>query len=168
MVLHPVFCFTLLLVMCYRMCDLARDNFTNGVRRDGTSDMVCFCGNIARIAFVCSFCHLLSLGHETTLGWLHHPEGSVFDKAGGFIPQKGWLYPLKRVDFPPKGAVGFFESVHKTTQGGFKGGFNPHVGVVLCLVPGGEPSVVPVGSHRLRFYAPYSVANRNGVVLGAL
>ena len=31
MVLHSVFCFTLLFVMCCRMCDLAGDNFTNGV-----------------------------------------------------------------------------------------------------------------------------------------
>ena len=31
MVLHSAFCFTLLFVMYYRMCDLAGDYFTNGV-----------------------------------------------------------------------------------------------------------------------------------------
>ena len=30
-VVHSVFCLRLLFVMYYRMCDLARDDFTNGV-----------------------------------------------------------------------------------------------------------------------------------------
>ena len=38
-------------------------------------------------------CHLLLWWHETT------PGG--FGKGGGFIPQKGWLYPPKGVALSP-------------------------------------------------------------------
>ena len=106
MVLHSTFCFTLLFVMCYRMCDLAGDNFTNGVQ-DGISDMVwvCYSSSSTCLAFLATLlrlllfavlCHLLLWGHKTTLGWSYHPQG------GGFIPQKGWLYTPQWVVLSPK------------------------------------------------------------------
>ena len=65
------------------------------------------------------------------------PKGVVLTRGGGFIPHKGWFYPPKGVvlslkrggSIPPK-------SGHETTRGGFKGGFIPHLGVVLCPGPG--------------------------------
>ena len=97
-----------------------------------TSDMVwaSYSSSSTCIAFVAALlglllfavlCHLLLWWHKTTLGWFYHPEGGGFNKEGGFLPPKGWFYPLK--------------SGHKTTRGGFKVGFMPHLGVVLCLGP---------------------------------
>ena len=103
------------LYMCYRMSDLAGDNFTNGVR-DGISDMVrvCYSSSSTCIAFVAALlrllffavlCHLLLWWHKTTPGWLYHPKGCGLIKGGGFIPRKGWLYPPKGVVLPPKRVV---------------------------------------------------------------
>ena len=81
-------------------------------------------------------CHFLLWWHKTSLGWFYHPEGGGFNKGGGFIPHKGWLYPPKVVVLSPKKG-GFIphKSGDKTSRGGFKGGFNPHLGVVLCRGP---------------------------------
>ena len=79
MILHSAVCFTLLFVMCFRMCDLVGDNFTNGVW-DGISDMVWVCYSFSstclafvpaslRLLLFAVLCHLLLWGHKTTPGW---------------------------------------------------------------------------------------------------
>ena len=64
------------------------------------------------------------------------PKGVVLTRVGGFISHEGWLYAPKGVFLSPKRG-GFIphKSGHKTTRGGFKGGFIPHLGVVLCPGP---------------------------------
>ena len=66
MVLHSVFCFTLLFVMCCRMCDLGgvlRWDFKHGLGLLFTQfDMHCFCGSIALTAFVCCVVSFVALG----------------------------------------------------------------------------------------------------------
>ena len=65
------------------------------------------------------------------------PKGVVLTGGGGVYPHMGWLYPSNVVVLSPKRG-GFIphKNGHKTTQGGFKGGFIPHLGVVLCPGPG--------------------------------
>ena len=101
-----------------------------------SSSLTCFAflAALLRLLLFAVLCHLLLWGYKTTSGWYYHPEGGGFTKGGGFILQKGWLYPPKGVVLSPKRG-GFSppkKSGHETTQGGFKRGFILHLGVALC------------------------------------
>ena len=87
-----------------------------------------------RLLWFAVLCHLLLWWHKGTLVLFYHPKGGGFIKTGGFVPQKRWLYPPVVLS-PPKGGVIPPKSGHKNTQGGFQGGFIPHLGVVLCPEP---------------------------------
>ena len=83
--------------------------------------------------FVLPCCVILCFGGiKPPWGGFIPPKGVVLTRGGGFIPHKGWLYPPKGVVLSPKRG-GFIphKSGHTTTRGGFKGGFIPHLGVVL-------------------------------------
>ena len=87
--------------------------------------------------FVLPCCVILCFGGiKPPWGGFIPPKGVVLTRGGGFIPHKGWLYPPKGVVLSPKRG-GFIphKSGNKTTRGGFKGGFIPHLGVVLCPGP---------------------------------
>ena len=89
--------------------------------------------------FVLPCCVILCFGGiKPPWGGFIPPKGVVLTRGGGFIPHKGWLYPPKGVVLSPKRG-GFIphKSGNKTTRGGFKGGFIPHLGVVLCPGPFG-------------------------------
>ena len=60
-----------------------------------------FVAALLRLLLFAVLCHLLLWGHKTTPGWFYHPEGGGFNKGGGFIPQKGWLYSPKGVVLSP-------------------------------------------------------------------
>ena len=96
----------------------------------------------------CSDCFCLLCYVISCFGGIKPPRG-----GGGFIPQKGWLYPPTGLVLspPPPQRGGFIpvKSGHNTTRGGFKGGFIPHVGwfyardrpstTPVCLVHGPAP-----------------------------
>ena len=57
-------------------------------------------------------CFLLLRGHNTTPGWLYHPEGGDFKKQGSLNFPKGWFYHPKglvssflKADIKPPGVV---------------------------------------------------------------
>ena len=83
--------------------------------------------------FVLPCCVILCFGGiKPPWGGFIPPKGVVLTRGGGFIPHKGWLYPPKGVVLSPKRGVFIpHKSGHTTTRGGFKGGFIPHLGVVL-------------------------------------
>ena len=86
-----------------------------------SSTCLAFVAALLRLLLFAVLCHLLLWGHKTT------PKGVVLTRGGGFIPQKGFIP---------------FKSGHETTRGGFKGGFMPHLGVVLCPGPSASLSLV--------------------------
>ena len=67
-----------------------------------SSTCLAFVAALLRLLLFAVLCHLLLWGHKTTPGWFYHPEGGAFNKGGGFIPQKGWLYPPKGVVVSPQ------------------------------------------------------------------
>ena len=80
----------------------------------------CFC---LLCCVICCFGNI-----KTHLEWFYHPKGVGFNEGGGFIPQKEWLYPPKGVVLSSKrGGFITFIIGHKTTLGGFKDGFLPHL-----------------------------------------
>ena len=66
-----------------------------------SSTCIAFVAALLRLLLFAVLCHLWLWWHKTTLGWIYHPEGGGFNKGGGFIPQKGWLYPPKGVVLSP-------------------------------------------------------------------
>ena len=90
--------------------------------------------------FVLPCCVILCFGGiKPPWGGFIPPKGVVLTRGGGFIPHKGWLYPPKGVVLSPqRGGFIPHKSGNKTTRGGFKGGFIPHLGVVLCPGPQGN------------------------------
>ena len=69
-----------------------------------SSTCIAFVAALLRLLLFAVLCHLLLWWHKTTPGWFYHREGDGFNTGGGFIPQKGWLYPPKGVVLsPPKG-----------------------------------------------------------------
>ena len=89
------------------------------------------------------------------------PKGVVLSTGGRFIPHKGWFYPPKGVVLSPKrGGFSPHKTGHKNTRGGFKGGFIPHLGVVLC--PGLQ---VQLGQDPKKGYAfhPTLLNSRKGI-----
>ena len=105
MVLHSAFCFTLLFVMCYRVSDLAGDNFTNGVR-DWISDMVwvCYSSSSTCLVFVAALLGLLSLAVLChLLLWAHiTPKGVVLSpQRGSFYSPKGVVSSFLKVGIKP-------------------------------------------------------------------
>ena len=63
-----------------------------------SSSLTCmaFVAALLRLLLFAVLCHLLLWWHKTTSGWSYHPEEGGCNKGGGFIPQKGWLYPPKK------------------------------------------------------------------------
>ena len=73
---------------------------------------------------------LLTRGVVSTRGLVLTTGVVLFPKMGGCIPPKGWFIPQN--------------SEHKTTWGGFKGGYIPHFGGVVCPAPSWSKQAVSI------------------------